>query len=161
LKISIIAAIASNNAIGFNNQLLWHLPADLQFFKKTTLNSTIIMGRKTFESIGKALPKRKNIVISSNSNFNAPECILVSSLNEALKHVGSEEAFIIGGASIYEQSLPLAHKLYITHVHHQCPADTFFPIIDTKVWKEVSRENHQKDEKNSYDYSFVIYEKKA
>ncbi|HRG57476.1 MAG TPA: dihydrofolate reductase [Bacteroidia bacterium] len=161
MKISIIAAVASNNAIGLNNQLLWHLPADLQFFKKTTLNSTIIMGRKTFESIGKALPKRKNIVISSKLNFDAPGCVIVSSLNEAFQQVNEEEVFILGGESIYKQCLPLAHKLYITHVHHQCPADTYFPVIDSKVWKEISRENHLKDDKNKFDYSFVIYEKNA
>lgn len=159
MKISIIAAISINNAIGLHNQLIWHLPADLQFFKKTTLNSSIIMGRKTFDSIGKALPKRKNIVITSNSNFEAPGCIVVSSLNDAIAQAGGEEVFIVGGANIYAQSMNIAHKLYITKVHHDFEADTFFPEIDTSIWKETSREDHFKDEKHAYDFSFITYEK--
>ena len=130
MKISIIAAIAQNNAIGLNNQLIWHLPTDLLFFKKTTLNCTIIMGRKTFDSIGKALPKRKNIIISNNLNFNAPGCLVVQNIHEAIAQADSQEVFIVGGASIYEQSMHIADKLYITHVHHNFDADTFFPKID-------------------------------
>jgi dihydrofolate reductase len=160
LKISIIAAVAQNNAIGYNNQLIWHLPNDLQFFKKTTLNSTIIMGRKTFESIGKALPKRTNIVISRNTRFTATGCMVVKSLREAIKKADSNEIFIVGGANIYEQSMDLANRLYITHVHHPFKADTFFPKIDHKIWKIVFNEDHFKDDKHAYDYSFVIYEKK-
>lgn len=159
MKISIIAAIAQNNAIGIDNKLLWHLPSDLQFFKKSTLNCTIIMGRKTFDSIGKALPKRKNIVITRNPQFNAAGCTVVQNLSEALSHADSEEVFIVGGANIYEQSMHIAHKLYITHVHERFEADTFFPAIDSSIWKEVFREEHYKDEKHAYDFSFVIYEK--
>jgi dihydrofolate reductase len=159
LKISLIAAIAQNNAIGLNNQLIWHLPADLLFFKKTTLNCTIIMGRKTFDSIGKALPKRKNIIISSNLNFNAPGCLVVQNLQEAIAQADSEEIFIVGGASIYEQSMQIADKLYITHVHHTFEADTFFPKIDLKIWHNTSKEDHFKDEKHAYDFSIVTYEK--
>lgn len=161
MKISIIAAIAENNGIGLNNQLLWHLPDDLQFFKKTTLNNSIIMGRKTFESIGKALPKRQNIVVSSNPQFEAPGCLLVKNLQEAITKAESEEVFIVGGASIYQQALSMAHKLYITHVHHTCEADTFFPVIDKTIWKTVFREAHQKDEKHAHDFTFVIYEKSS
>ena len=135
MKISIIAAIAQNNAIGLNNQLIWHLPTDLLFFKKTTLNCTIIMGRKTFDSIGKALPKRKNIIISNNLNFNAPGCLVVQNIHEAIAQADSQEVFIVGGASIYEQSMHIADKLYITHVHHNFDADTFFPKIDANLWK--------------------------
>ena len=160
MKISIIAAVAENNAIGFNNQLIWHLPADLQFFKKTTLNNTIIMGRKTFDSIGKALPKRKNIVISRNSTLEALGCTVVSNLNEALAQADSEEIFIVGGANIYEQSMAIAEQLYITKVHHQFEAETFFPEIDAKIWEEISREDHFKDEKHAYNFSFIIYQKK-
>lgn len=159
MKISIIAAIAQNNALGINNQLIWHLPDDLQFFKKTTLNATIIMGRKTFESIGKALPKRKNIVISSNTNFNAPNCTVVQNLNDAILQADSEEVFIVGGANIYNQCMQIAHKMYITHVHHVFEADTFFPVINPALWKIISKEDHFKDEKHAYDFSFVIYEK--
>jgi dihydrofolate reductase len=159
LKISIIAAIAKNNAIGLNNQLIWHLPNDLQFFKETTINSAIIMGRKTFDSIGKALPKRKNIIITANPNYSVPGAVVVQNLKDAIAHADSEEVFIVGGASIYEQSMAMANRLYITHVHHTFKGDTFFPAIDPKVWKETSREDHFKDEKHAYDFSFVIYEK--
>ncbi len=159
MKISLIAAIAQNNAIGLNNQLIWHLPTDLLFFKKTTLNCTIIMGRKTFDSIGKALPKRKNIIITSNLNFNAPGCLVVKNLQEAIAQADSEEVFIVGGASIYEQSMPIADKMYITHVHHTFEADTFFPEIDAKLWNITSKEDHFKDEKHAYDFSIVTYEK--
>lgn len=159
MKISLIAAIAQNNAIGNENKLIWHLPLDLQFFKKTTLNGTIIMGRKTFDSIGKALPKRTNIVITANRNFNAPGCKVVADLNAALAIADGEEIFIVGGASIYTQSMSIAHRLYITKVHHSFEADTFFPEIDFSVWKEISREDHFKDDKHAYDFSFLIYEK--
>jgi dihydrofolate reductase len=151
LKISIIAAIAQNNAIGLNNQLIWHLPTDLLFFKKTTLNC--------FDSIGKALPKRKNIIISNNLNFNAPGCFVVPNLKEAIAQADSEEVFIVGGASIYEQSMHIADKLYITHVHHNFDADTFFPKIDAKIWKITSKEDYFKDEKHAYDFSIATYEK--
>lgn len=160
MKIAIIAAVAQNNAIGLNNQLIWHLPADLQFFKKTTLNKTIIMGRKTFDSIGKALPKRTNIVISSNGQLQAPGCVVVHTLQEAIAKADAEEVFIVGGANIYAQSMQMADKLYITHVHHQFEADTFFPEIDTQIWKVSSREDHFKDDKHAYDFSFVIYERR-
>jgi dihydrofolate reductase len=160
LKISIIAAVAENNAIGFKNQLIWHLPADLQFFKKTTLNNTIIMGRKTFDSIGKALPKRKNIVISRNTSLIAPGCTIVANLKEAIAQADSEEIFIVGGANIYNQSMEIADQLYITKVHDQFEADTFFPEIDSKIWEEISREDHFKDEKHAFDFSFIIYQKK-
>jgi len=159
LKISIIAAVSENNAIGLNNQLIWHLPADLQFFKRTTLNCTIIMGRKTFDSIGKALPKRKNIVITTHKNLDASGCVVVSNIKEAIAEADSEEVFIVGGANIYAQSMSIADKLYITEVHHSFEADTFFPEIDIQIWTETSRENHFKDEKHAYDFSFVTYEK--
>lgn len=159
MKIAIIAAIAKNNAIGSDNKLLWHLPADLQFFKQTTLNNTIIMGRKTFDSIGKALPKRTNIVITSNPAFQAPGCIVVSNLKDAIAKADSEEVFIVGGAQIYQQSMEIADKMYITHVHHHFDGDTFFPAIDDKLWRVVFREDHQKDDKHAYNFSFVIYEK--
>ena len=161
MKIALIAAIAQNNAIGNDNRLIWHLPLDLQFFKRTTLNGTIIMGRKTFDSIGKALPNRTNIVISTNPELNAPGCKVVPDLNAALAVAGGKEVFIVGGASIYAQSMGIAHRLYITKVHHRFEADTFFPEIDFTVWKEISREDHFKDEKHAYDFSFLVYEKQS
>lgn len=161
MNLSLIVAVAQNGGIGLHNKLLWHLPADLQFFKQTTLNSAVIMGRKTFESIGKALPKRKNIVLSSDKNYLAPGCTVVNNIDDALAEANSDEIFIIGGAALFEQTILRAHKLYVTEVHHNFEADTFFPKISLEIWKETSREFHQKDEKNSYDYSFVTYQRRS
>jgi dihydrofolate reductase len=160
--ITIIAAIDINNGIGKNNQLIWHLPADLKRFKSKTTGHCIIMGRKTFESLGKPLPNRTTIVISRNNHFEVPEgCILVKSLEEALKIASFDETpFIIGGAEIYQEAMPIAQKLEITHVHHTFEADAFFPEIDLKVWKEIAREDFLADEKNKYNYSFVTYLRK-
>jgi dihydrofolate reductase len=160
--ITIIAAIDSNYGIGKNNQLIWHLPADLKRFKSKTTGHHIIMGRKTFESLGKALPNRTSIIISRNNHFQVPEgCILVKSLEEALKIASFDETpFIIGGAEIYKEAMPIAEKLEITHVHHAFEADAYFPKIDSTIWKEESREEHKADEKNKYDYSFVSYIRK-
>lgn len=156
--ITIIAAIANNNALGKDNQLIWHLPADLKRFKQVTLNHHIIMGRKTFESLGKPLPKRTNIVITRNKNYNAEGCIVVNSLQEAIEAAKEDEnPFILGGAEIYNQAIEIADQLDLTFVHHAFDADAFFPEIDTTIWKETLRENFKADEKNKYDYSFVTY----
>lgn len=156
--ITIIAAIAENNALGKNNKLIWHLPADLKRFKKVTLNHHIIMGRKTFESLGKPLPNRTTIIITRNTNYKVEGCIVVNSLKEALNAAKSDEnPYILGGAEIYNQALDVADKLDLTFVHHKFEADVFFPKIDTKIWKEVSRENFNADEQNNYNYSFVTY----
>ncbi|MBS3992955.1 MAG: dihydrofolate reductase [Bacteroidetes bacterium] len=161
--ITIIAAIDQQNGIGKNNQLLCHLPADLKHFKQLTTGHCIIMGRKTFESIGKPLPNRTNIIISRNKNLHLPEgCVLTHSLSEALKQVPTApKVFIIGGAEIYRQAIPKANQLEITHIHHTFKADAFFPEIDTTVWKETAREDFKADEKNKYDYSFVSYIKRT
>ncbi len=161
--ISIIAAISKNNALGKDNDLIWHLPADLKRFKKITSGHTIIMGRKTFESIGKPLPNRKSIIITRNTNYQIEGCTIVHSLDEAIAKVADEEkAFIIGGAKIYKQSLEnnIADQLDITFVHQEFEADAFFPNINTEVWKEVAREDCKADEKNNYDYSFVTFKKR-
>ena len=159
--VTIIAAIAANNALGKDNQLIWHLPADLKRFKKTTLNHAVIMGRKTYESLGKPLPNRTNILITRDKNYKAEGCLVVNSLNEALKVAAEvdENPFILGGAEIYKQAMPLTDKLDITFVHHQFDADVFFPEIDKTIWKETSRENFEADENNKYDYSFVTFER--
>lgn len=159
--VTIIAAIAENNALGKNNQLIWHLPADLKRFKKTTLNHVVIMGRKTFESLGKPLPNRTNILITRDKNYKAEGCVVANSLKEALKAAlkVDENPFILGGADIYTQAMPFADKLDITYVHHQFDADVFFPEIDKTIWKETSRENFKADENNKYDYSFVTFER--
>lgn len=159
--VTIIAAIAENNALGKNNQLIWHLPADLKRFKKTTLNHVVIMGRKTFESLGKPLPNRTNILITRDKNYKAEGCVVVNSLKEALETAAKEDEnpFILGGAEIYKQALPFTDKLDVTFVHHQFDADVFFPKIDKKIWKETSREDFKADENNKYDFSFVTFER--
>ena len=156
-----MAAIAANNALGKDNQLIWHLPADLKRFKKTTLNHAVIMGRKTYESLGKPLPNRSNILITRDKNYKAEGCVVVNSLKEALKAASEidENPFILGGAEIYTQAMPFADKLDITFVHHQFEADVFFPEIDKTIWKETWRENYKADENNKYDYSFVTFER--
>jgi dihydrofolate reductase len=157
--VTIIAAIAANNALGKDNQLIWHLPADLKRFKKTTLNHAVIMGRKTYESLGKPLPNRTNILITRDKNYKAEGCLVVNSVKEALKAAVEvdENPFILGGAEIYKQAMPFTDKLDITFVHHQFEADVFFPEIDKTIWKETSRKNFKADENNKYDYSFVTY----
>ncbi|MHB1106005.1 MAG: dihydrofolate reductase [Lutibacter sp.] len=159
--VTIMAAIAANNALGKDNQLIWHLPADLKRFKKTTLNHAVIMGRKTYESLGKPLPNRTNILITRDKNYKAEGCVVVNSLKKALKIAEEvdENPFILGGAEIYKQAMPFTDKLDITFVHHQFDADVFFPEIDKTIWKETSRENFKADENNKYDYSFVTFER--
>lgn len=159
--ITIIAAIAKNNALGKDNQLIWHLPADLKRFKKVTLNHHIIMGRKTYESLGKPLPNRTTIIITRNKNFIAEDSIIVNSLKEAIEAAKSDtNPYILGGAEIYAQAIKIADKLDITFVHHTFDADAFFPEIDLTIWKEVTREDLNSDEKNKYNYSFVSFERK-
>ena len=159
--ITIIAAIAENNALGKDNKLIWHLPADLIRFKKTTSNHHIIMGRKTYESLGKPLPNRTNIIITRNKNFIAEGCIVVHSLKEAIEAAKEDKnPYILGGAEIYKQAIKIADKLDITYVHYKFEADAFFPEIDTDIWKETSREYNIANDKNKYNFSFVSYTKK-
>lgn len=158
--ITIIAAIAKNNALGKDNDLIWHLPADLKRFKKVTSNHHIIMGRKTFESLGRPLPNRTNIVITRNPDYKAEGCVIVNSLEAALNAAKEDEnPYILGGAQIYKQAMPIADKMDLTFVHHEFEADAFFPEIDSNIWKETSREDFQADEKNKYDFSFVTLTK--
>ncbi|MDD5146159.1 MAG: type 3 dihydrofolate reductase [Candidatus Pacebacteria bacterium] len=159
--ISIIAAVADNMVIGKNNALPWHLPADFEYFKKVSLGKPIIMGARTFESIGKALPGRTNIVLSNNPSYRADGCLVASDLEAALKLAEpADEVMIGGGASVYKQFLPLADKMYLTFVHHNFEGDTFFPEFDNNHWQEIFREDRKADEKNSYAYSFVVFERK-
>ena len=160
MKITIIAAIANNNALGKDNQLIWHLSADLKRFKKLTTGHHIIMGRNTFESIGKPLPNRTTIIITRNKKYKQEGCLVAHSLDEALKMVKNDDSpFIIGGAQIYKEAIKIVDKLDITFVHHDFEADVFFPEIDLKIWKETARENFKADEKNKFDYSFVTFER--
>lgn len=160
--LTIIAAVAENNALGKNNDLIWHLPADLKRFKKVTLGHHIIMGRKTFESLGKPLPNRTTIIISRNKSFSAEGCIVVSSLEDAIIHAREDNnPYILGGGEIYKQALAYADFLDLTLVHHSFEeADTFFPEIDLSKWSEIEREDFKADAKHAYDYSFVRYKKK-
>jgi dihydrofolate reductase len=165
MSISIISAIGKNNEIGKKNELLWSLPADLKHFRDTTLGHTVIMGQKTFESIGRPLPNRRNIVLTLDKNLKIDGVEIVHSLeelDELLKITSgpNEEHFVIGGGQIYKLFINKADKLYITHVNASFPdADAFFPEIIPIVFLETSREEHKKDEKNAYDYAFTVYTK--
>ncbi len=161
--IIIMAAKALNNVIGKDNNLIWHLPADLKFFKQTTLGHTLIMGRKTFESLGNPLPKRESWIITRNSNYSAEGVTTFQSLDSAIAQAekkGLDTVFILGGGEIYSQSINLADKLIITEVHEEFEGDTWFPEIDMQVWQETQREEHKADEKNNYNFAFVQYERK-
>lgn len=160
----IMAAKARNNVIGKDNDLVWHLPADLKYFKQTTKGHTLIMGRKTFESLGNPLPHRDSWIVTRNKNYAHEGITVFNSLESAIKKAetkGLETIFILGGGDIYKQSMDIADKLFITEVHAEFDGDTFFPEIDEKIWKEVSREEHKADEKNRYDYAFVKYLRKS
>lgn len=165
MNVTLIAAMGSNRVIGKGNQLVWHMPKDLRFFKEKTTGHAVIMGRKTFESVGKrALPNRTNIIITSADNYEVPDGVLVAKTIEgAIKAVpaGETEAFIVGGAQIYQAYLDanLATHMYITEIHHDFEGDTFFPEFALNRWVEVWREDHIADEKNLYNYSFVLFEK--
>jgi dihydrofolate reductase len=160
--ITVIAAIGKNGELGKNNDLIWHLPNDLKRFKQVTAGHHIIMGRKTYESLGRPLPNRTNIIISRNPNYKAEGCIMANSLEEAidLAKAGDSNPFILGGAQIYKQAIKIADELDITLVDAALHADVFFPNIDTSIWKEVARYDHFADEKHQYNYSFVKYLKK-
>jgi dihydrofolate reductase len=160
--ITVIAAIAKNYALGKDNDLIWHLPADLKRFKKVTTGHYILMGRNTYESIGKPLPNRTTIIITRNKNYFKEGCLIANSLEEAIEMAKKEaQVFIIGGAQIYKETIAkdLAEQLDITLVHNEFEADVYFPEIDTKIWKEVAREDFKADEKNEHDYSFISYQK--
>jgi dihydrofolate reductase len=155
--ISIIVATSKNRVIGSNNSLIWKLPADLKRFKQITTGSTIVMGRKTYESIGKPLPNRRNIIITRDTNYLVDNCEIVNSLEEALM-LCNNDCFIIGGGEIYKQSIDIADKIYLTLVQEDFEGDTYFPEIG-KEWTKVFREDFEPDEKNAHKYSFINYEK--
>ena len=155
MLISLVVAVSSNQVIGKNNQLIWHLPADLKHFKQLTTGHAVFMGRKTYDSIGKPLPNRRNIVIS-RSAAEIKGCEVSASIEDALQLTSAEkEVFIIGGAEIYRQVLPLANRIYLTKVHQDFDGDTFFPEINDQEWQETQREDFSADEKNSIPYSFI------
>ena len=160
--ISAIAAMAENRIIGNNNQLPWRLPADLKHFKAITTGHPILMGRKTYTSIGKPLPHRTNIIITRDTAFTAPSCKVVTSLENAIQYALSEnvsEIFIIGGAEVYQQLLPHIQRIYLTIVHHMFEGDVYFPELDKTAWKEIECVSHTADEENPYAYSFLRLER--
>jgi len=160
--ISIIVAVSEDWGIGKNNELLWHLPEDLKRFKSLTFGNTVIMGKKTWESLPRRpLPGRKNIVLTDIIDENFDGSVTAYSIEDALSRCGKgEEIFIIGGGSVYEQFMPIADRLYITHVHESSPADVYFPVIDHKTWKVIEKEEFIFNEANSISYTYVIYERR-
>ena len=158
--ISIIVALAENRVIGVNNTLPWRLPNDLKHFRHLTTGHAIILGRKNYESIGKPLPERTNIVITRNHDFRADGCLIAHSLDAALALVNNDpEIFVIGGAEIYRAALARTDRLYLTRVHAAIAGDTHFPEFDETEWREISRERHECDERHAYAYSFVVLER--
>ena len=155
--IKIIVAMSKNRVIGMDNSLIWHLPNDMKNFKKLTTGHAVVMGRKTYQSIGKPLPYRRNIIITRDPDFEVEGCEVVNSLEEALLLCFSN-CFIIGGGEIYKQSLPIAHQIYMTQIDEEFEGDTTFPELD-KSWYVSKKEDFNKDEKNNYNYSFIFYER--
>lgn len=166
MKVSLIVAMAENRVIGRNNNLPWYLPNDLKYFKQATMGKPIIMGRKTYDSIGKPLPGRPNIVITRNVDFTAEGITVVNSLADALDQAedlafinGAEEVMVIGGAQIYTEALRKADRLYLTEVHAEVEGDAHFPEFDQADWQEQAREDFEAQAPNPYNYSFVVYDK--
>jgi dihydrofolate reductase len=161
--LSLVVAASTNNAIGKSNQLLWHLPKDLKFFKNITWGMVVVMGRKTFESVNKPLPGRVNIVITSKAGWKADGVWVATGLEDAIaqaKTTNCKEIFIIGGGEIYKQTMPMADKIYITRVHAQIEGDTFFPAIDESAWEQTENTDFKADEKHAYDFSFQVWVRK-
>lgn len=159
MKKIIIVAIAENNVIGKDNQLIWHLPADLKHFKTLTMGCPIIMGRKTFESIGKPLPGRTSVIVTRNKDYQQEGAIVCHDLQSAFQSLdkNTEKCYIIGGGEIYKESMNLADEIQLTVVHYKFEGDTFFPKIDENMWSKVSETKNAADEKNKFDYSFIHY----
>lgn len=164
IELAIIVAAAENGVIGRNNALPWHLPGDLQYFRRVTMGKPVVMGRKTYESIGRPLPGRTNIVITRNQDFHAEGVKLVASLDAALQIAegialidGVSELVVIGGAEIYRAAIPMAARLYVTEIHASVEGDAYLPDIDWTEWREIERERHVAHGDNPYDYSFVVY----
>ena len=160
MKLSLIVAMATNRTIGINKKMPWHLSADLKKFKKITMGHPIIMGRKTFESIGRPLPGRQNIIISRDPHYQQQGCLVFNDLDSALQNCTEiDEVFVIGGATLYEATLARADRLYITEIQQAFDGDTWFPEIKQEQWREVAREDIDNDSSVEFNYSFIVYEK--
>jgi len=156
MNISLVVAQAQNGVIGYQNKLPWHLPADLKHFKNVTMGKPIIMGRKTFESIGKPLPGRTNVIITRDHHYHAEGILVCHSLDEVFAKLNLEpELMVIGGAEIFKQALPLVNRIYLTQIEASFTGDAFMPDLDTANWQEISREDHLADQQNPYPYSFI------
>lgn len=159
-EIILVAAVANNNVLGKDNKLIWHLPADLKMFKNLTSGRTILMGRKTFESIGKPLPNRENVVVTRDTNFKQEGCIVFNSIEQAIENLKSRETiYIVGGAQIYNECISIADKLYITHLDLEIDGDVYFPEIDTNHWRLTKNERGILDDKNLIPHRFCVYER--
>ncbi|WP_206367132.1 dihydrofolate reductase [Sphingobacterium sp. SGG-5] len=160
-KITLIVAAAENNAIGKDNQMPWHLPNDFKYFKNTTLEHSVVMGRKTFDSIGKPLPERRNIILTRDQNYTSPDVDVANSVDDVLTYCRDErEIFVIGGANVYKQFISLAQKVHLTRVHTVIDGDAFFPELSENEWQLTSSKHHQKDGKHAFDYSFEVWERR-
>ncbi|CAH9014312.1 dihydrofolate reductase [Candidatus Nitrosacidococcus sp. I8] len=155
MAISLVVAMDNNRLIGNQNKLPWKLPADLKYFRKLTIERSVLMGRKTYESIGHPLEGRENIILTSDSRYIAKNCTIVNSLSEGLQFAQEKKLMVIGGASIYEQMLLYAQNIYLTHIHGEFHGDSWFPYIDWRQWKEFWKESHNSDDKNPYRYDFI------
>lgn len=171
MKIALIVAMTRNRVIGKDNKMPWHLPEDLKYFKRVTLNKPVVMGRNTFESIGKPLPQRTNIIVSRNADYKVAGAIVVPSVEQALQMVADlyqtieapedSEVMIIGGAQIYAQTLPLAQRLYLTEIEAEIDGDASFPAFDRSGWQETAREEHPATPDNPYPYNFLVLDRLA
>jgi dihydrofolate reductase len=160
-SLTLVAALARNRAIGLRGGMPWHLPAELAHFKLTTMGKSLIMGRRTWESIGRALPGRQNIVVTRDAELDAPGCEIANSLDEAVSMATSDEVMVIGGGSLYQQALPKADRMVLTHIECEAEADTWFPRWDASQWVPVSREHFAPDHKNGLAYDIVEYQRKS
>lgn len=160
-RVSLIAAVAENGVIGRENALPWRLPADLQHFRRLTTGHPIIMGRRNYESIGRPLPERTNIVVTRRTDYRAPGCIIAHSLEAAFDAAPGPEIFVIGGAEIYAQALARADRIYLTRVHARIAGDSFFPAVDWSGWRELTREHHASDARHEYAYTFITLDRPA
>lgn len=160
MNLTIIAAISENRVIGRNNDLAWHLPDDLKRFKELTKGHHVIMGRKTFESVGCPLPGRTNIVVTTQKDYKAPGCIIVHTLKEAIQKAENDpQPYVIGGGKIYEQALPISDTLELTQIHAEVEGDTYFPEVDTGKWQIVAKESHPADDQHEYAFDFLTYQR--
>jgi dihydrofolate reductase len=161
MKIFLIVAMSENRVIGVENRMPWHLPADLKRFRQITMGKPLVMGRRTHESIGRPLPGRKNIVLTSDLAYVAPGCVVVHTLAEAFREADADEIMVIGGSSLYEELLPKADRIYLTLIHREFAGDTFFPELEWKEWSEIARIDVNDDPDSGLSYSFLVLERKT